>query len=179
VSTHRVVARGHAFSGSCSRCRKSWICASARLFDQSEQRTPAQRRSRIARFVGRDIDRRYLVAQRLQFSVGNAVELHPEIESGHRYQMRRLRIAAVGERSPTFLEGCENRKQSFVRINHRLVPLPNSSNPSLAQRMVDHLKAIVQRAINLGGRGSPARLGRIIGQFLALHFRGYHDWDIR
>src|SRR6266481_8341465 len=70
--------------------------------------------------------------------------------------MRRLRIAVVCERSPTFLEGCKNRKQSFVRIKHQRVPLPNSSNPSLAQPMVDHLKAIVQRAINLGGRGPPA-----------------------
>lgn len=98
---------------------KRRIGASSRLFDQPEQRTPARRRFRIVRFVGRRFGRQYLVAQRSQFGVGNAVELHPEIENGYRYQMRRPRIAAARKRSPTLIEACKNRKQLFVRINHQ------------------------------------------------------------
>jgi len=73
----------------------------------------------IARVVGRRVEG-HLVAQSPQFGVGNAVELQPEIENGHRYQMRRLGVAALRERGPTFLERYKNGKQSFVRINHQL-----------------------------------------------------------
>jgi hypothetical protein len=86
------------------------------LFDDPQQRRATAtlaRRPRIPRRRGSFLVRDEDVAQLSQFQVRNARELHPVLEDGHRYTMRRLMIPAYGEGRPAVLERCKNGLRSF------------------------------------------------------------------
>jgi hypothetical protein len=59
------------------------------------------------------------IAQRLQFEIGNLIELYPDFEDRQSQQVRGLRVSAVHEAPPALLERRQNRLQSFFRISHR------------------------------------------------------------
>jgi hypothetical protein len=81
------------------------------LFDEAKQRLAALRPSVASPLV---VGEQHRVAQGFQFGVADAVELHPQIKDGHRYQLGGIGLAGLPERGPALLEGCENGKQFFV-----------------------------------------------------------------
>jgi hypothetical protein len=52
-------------------------------------------------------------AERNELVLANSIELHPNVQSGDRDQMGRLRVTIRNEGSPAFLKHCENREQLF------------------------------------------------------------------
>src|ERR1700687_2584569 len=85
------------------------------LFDQPQQGTSALalRRFRLLRSFRRRLIRQHRIAQGLPLRVRNSIEFPPKLENCHGHKLSSLALAALDENSPAFLEGCENRMQSF------------------------------------------------------------------
>ena len=70
-------------------------------------------RFRMTRGFGGFAIRHHGIAQLFQFQVGNAVAVHPVLENGERYDMRRFVIPVSGQGRAALLERCENGLRSF------------------------------------------------------------------
>jgi hypothetical protein len=81
------------------------------LFDEPKQRLATPRPSLARRPI---VGKQHRIAQGFQFGIADAVEFHPQIKDGHRYQLGGIGLAGLPKRQPASFEGCENGKQFFV-----------------------------------------------------------------